>query len=372
VVDDRARDDFAVEPFTVIDPLGWQGKPIPVREWIWQEWIPTRVVTMLSGHGGAGKSQLAQQLITSCAAGKPFLGFEVKRCRAIGVFCEDDADELHRRQAAINTDLGIEFDDLENLQLISRVGLDNFLMVYEADGRGKPTPFFHQLFALAKETGAQLIVIDTSADVFGGNEIVRSQVRQFIGLLARLAAEIDGAVVLLAHPSLAGLTSGRGESGSTAWHNTVRSRLYLEVPDAKMEEAAEIESDVRVLARVKANYAARGRITLRRDRGVFVLEAGGDTAGDRGRASDAERAFLAGLAELQAQQHRVNWHKGQPNYAPRMVRQSTHAAAGFSVEELTNAMYRLIKRGRLKSVEEGPKSRRRSYLVVIAPDLPGI
>jgi RecA-family ATPase len=372
VADDRARDDFPLEPLTVIDPLSWQGKPIPVREWVWQEWIPTRVVTMLSGHGGAGKSQLAQQLITSCAVGRPFLSFDVKRCRALGVFCEDEEDELHRRQAAINADLDIEFGDLEDLRLISRVGLDNFLMLYDVNGRGRPTPFFDQLLLQAKDMGAQLIVIDTSADVFGGNEIVRSQVRQFIGLLARLASDIDGAVVLLAHPSVAGVQRGSGESGSTAWHNSVRSRVYLEAPDAKADDDGVADSDVRVLARLKANYAARGRITIRRERGVFVLEGGGDAPGDEDRARATERAFLAGMAELQAQHHQTNWHKGQANFAPKMLRKSTHAAAGYSIEELTNAMYRLIKQNRLKSVEEGPKSRRRSYLVVLAPDLPGI
>src|SRR5262245_31352317 len=74
MADDRARDDFALEPLAVIDPLGWAGKPIPPREWLWPGWIPMRVVTLLSGHGGAGKSLLAQQMLTSGATGALFLG----------------------------------------------------------------------------------------------------------------------------------------------------------------------------------------------------------------------------------------------------------------------------------------------------------
>ena len=221
------------------------------------------------------------------------------------------------------------------------------------------------------ELGVQLIAIDTSADTFGGNEIVRSQVRQFIGGLTRLAHEIDGAVLLLSHPSLTGRTTGSGESGSTAWHNSCRSRLYLEPPDAKDDEPA--DSDVRVLSRVKANYAKQGaRITLRRERGVFVLERGGEAPGEEDRARAAERAFLAGMAELAAQNLDCNWHKGQANYAPKVLRTSTHAAATFSQEELTSAMYRLVRSKRIKSVKQGPKSRQRSFLIVIAPELPGV
>ena len=54
----------------------------------------------------------------------------------LGVFCEDDDDELQRRQAAINAAPEIDFGDLENLRWISRVGAENLLMTFAADGRG--------------------------------------------------------------------------------------------------------------------------------------------------------------------------------------------------------------------------------------------
>ena len=52
--------------------------------------------------------------------------------------------------------------------------------------------------------------------MLAGNEIDRSQVRQFVGLMRKLAIAANGSVVLLAHPSLAGISSGTGLSGSTA------------------------------------------------------------------------------------------------------------------------------------------------------------
>jgi hypothetical protein len=48
---------------------------------------------------------------------------------------------------------------------------------------------------------------------------------------------------------MSGINSGTGESGSTAWNGSFRSRLYL-----KPEE----NSDTRILTRMKANYATIG------------------------------------------------------------------------------------------------------------------
>jgi RecA-family ATPase len=62
--------------------------------------------------------------------------------------------------------------------------------------------------------------------MFGGDECVRTQVRQFINLLKGLARKHNCAILLLAHPSLTGMNTGTGLSGSTDWNNGVRSRLY--------------------------------------------------------------------------------------------------------------------------------------------------
>jgi len=366
----RPVEEFPLDPLEVIDPIRFQGLPVPPRRWLFQDWIPQGVVTALYGDGGTGKSLLAQQLMTSCATGRPFLGFGVMRCRALGIFCEDDRDELHRRQAAINAAMEIDFADLENASWLSRVGADNLLMTFAADGHGVPSPFFSQALALARERGAQLVVIDTAADVFAGNENIRPQVRQFIALLTRLARAIDGSVVLLAHPSQTGRASGTGDGGSTAWNNSVRSRLYLRRPD--VDDGA--DTDVRVLSRLKANYAPAGaEITLRFSGGAFALEGSAEAAGDGYyRRKAAEQAFMAGLSELKAKNIRCNVHKGQANYAPKALREKASGASSYSEDELAAAMNRLIRDGQIQSVEEGPPSRRRSYLVSVAPDLPGV
>jgi len=169
-----------LKPLHSIPPIKWHGQPIPERQWLVENWIPWGCVTALYGDGGTGKSLLAQQLLTSVATGTPFLGLPVRQCKVLGVFCEDDEDELHRRQAAINAQYGVEFGDLENMTFISRTSENNVMMTFSADGIGERTALYDQVLNLAKDSGVQFVVIDTVADTFGGNEIIRTHVQQFI------------------------------------------------------------------------------------------------------------------------------------------------------------------------------------------------
>ena len=131
-----------------------------------------------------------------------------------------------------------------------RLGEDNLLMTFGRNGVGKLTKFHQQVLEAALDLKAKLVIIDTVADTFGGNENDRSQVRQFVQrALGRIALKIDGAVVCCAHPSRAGISSGEGDSGSTGWSNAFRSRLYI--------RHVEDDPNGRILDRKKANYAAR-------------------------------------------------------------------------------------------------------------------
>ena len=52
-------------------------------------------------------------------------------------------------------------------------------------------------------------------------------------LMRRLARAANGYVIMSAHPSLQGIASKSGLSGSTQWHNSVRARAYLRGPNDK-------------------------------------------------------------------------------------------------------------------------------------------
>ena len=248
-----ANPGYRVPKAELVDPITMQDRPVPDRRWIVHGWMPHGSVTLLAGDGGVGKSLLSQQLLTCVATGRDWLGLPTTPCRALGIFCEDDRDELQRRQDAINRNLGLDFGDLENVNWMVRVGDDNLLMKFDGwDKPGEATEFYQVVHNAAQDFGAQVVLIDALHDAFGGNENARPQARQFINLLRSLARDIDGAVLLTSHPSLSGRNSGTGEAGSTAWSNTVRSRLYMSWP--KSEEGNPEDQNARILSRRKANW----------------------------------------------------------------------------------------------------------------------
>lgn len=306
-------------PLELVDPRGLAGVPIPVREWIVEDWLPFGHVTISYGDGGVGKTLLSQQLMTSCTTGAYWLGLTPRRCRVFGLFCEDDADEVHRRQGRINEALELNWADLGDMRWACAVGEDNILVRFGADGRWVTTPRFDQVIAAAKDFGAQLLVIDTAADTFGGNENARQEVRAFLGpVLTKLARDIGGAVLLNAHPSRSGLSaSGDLDGGSTAWSNTARSRWSLTRPPA--EEGAAPDVNARILTRRKANYSSIGEtIALRWHDGVLVPQTGVEGATGAPARAAAESMFLTLLDRCMAQDFSVSASSNSGNYAPKI------------------------------------------------------
>lgn len=251
-------------------PGRWQDRRSTPYDWIVEGCFLRGTVSILSGDGGLGKSLLMQQLATAAAIGKDWLGMATKPCKTFCVFCEDDADELHRRQERINAHYGCEMADLEGVIYCDRAGEDSVLIRFEKWGdKCATTPLFDAVRKEVKGLGCQIVVLDTVADVFSGNEVDRNQPRRFIRELRRLAIEIQGVVILTQHPSAEGLSSGSGKSGSTGWNNSARSRLYLTTQKPK-EKGAEPPPNERLLKTMKNNASAPGgRVDLIWRDGVF-------------------------------------------------------------------------------------------------------
>jgi hypothetical protein len=92
----------------------------------------------------------------------------------------------------------------------------------------EPTATLIELRQIVGNAG--LLVIDNASDAYGGQENDRQQVRVFIRSLAALGRANNAGVVLLAHldkNSAKFGAAGNSYSGSTAWHNSARSRLAL-------------------------------------------------------------------------------------------------------------------------------------------------
>ena len=343
VVNGRPAD---LQQLPILDPISWEGAPVPERRWLVPDMIPEGNVTMLGGDGGVGKSQIALQALVACAIGRPWLGRPARRCKAVGIFCEDDRDELHRRVADVVGHYAVSFGDLENLTLLSRVGEPNLLVEFPDQWQaGVPTAFYAQVSQLLHDHGAEFLVLDSLHDLFGGNENARPHARQFIGALRSLAIGMRGAVLLTAHPSLSGRNSGTGEAGSTAWNNAVRSRLYLTSP--KSEDGGALDRDYRELKTMKANYASSGSLLkLRWREGVFISDEPKQGVFGAIERQSCETIFVDLLERFTRENRFVSENERAGNYAPKVFAQLKEAA-GHSRGDLRRAMEALFSSGRI-------------------------
>ena len=341
------------------------GIPVPAREWHVEGIIPANQVTILGGDGGVGKSLLALQLAVATAAGRCWIGRQVREGPALYLSAEDDRDELHRRLADIATAEGLTFEHLDNLVLRSLAGEDALLaMLDRKTGALATTPLLDELDARIAEERPALVLLDTLADLHSGDENVRSQARQFIGILRGLAIRHSCAVLLLAHPSLSGMANGSGSSGSTAWNASVRSRLYL---DRIVEDGYEPDADRRRLTVKKSNYGrTSGEIDMTWRSGVFVPDAPQSSLDRTAVGLRAERVFLQLLRRHAEQGRRVSAQPG-PTYAPSQF--ATHAdAEGCTKRVFKVAMDKLFEAGRLRVAEHGSGAKARTHIVEVNPN----
>lgn len=231
----------------IIDATKWIGRQPPDRHFIVDQWLATGSACVFVGEDGVGKSLLGHQLITCCTTGKPFLGMAVKQCPALYVTCEDDVDELWRRQRAINQALGVPIDAVA-ARLSSLRGMINVALgVFDPEGNFVPSPVYEAIAEAARAYPGSVIVLDNLAHFFPGNENVRREVAAFCSALDSLAANNDATVVMIGHPS----KGGAEYSGSTGWSAHVRQRWFMERPEGG-------DRDARVLRKSKANYAESG------------------------------------------------------------------------------------------------------------------
>ena len=218
-----------LKPISVKDVLSNPSEP---PAFIWEGYLPKGVVSLLGAHGGTGKSTIALMLVVSVAIGRPLFGVAVRQGKSIFVSLEDRPQIVRYRLAHICNAWSIDPRSFEGtLQIVDGT---EFPELFSAESResGNITDTYAELRWLIDHQKASLLVVDNASDAYGGDEIQRRQVRAFIRALAELAKLSECAVLLLAHVDKTtsrnlGAQGGEGYSGSTAWHNSVRSRLFM-------------------------------------------------------------------------------------------------------------------------------------------------
>ena len=233
---------------------------------------------------------------------------------------------------------------LARFKLIDLAGKSATIAVFDRNGQIKQTPTSAAIEDVAREHSAGGIILDAVADFFGGNENERREVRAFVSALRGLAMRLGAAVIFLAHPSVDGIKTGRGYSGSTHWNNAVRSRLYF--TDVKEEGDGPTEPDMRVIELAKSNRARRGeKIYAIWEAGRFVVAAPGAT-----RNSEIETAtdelFLLLLSKAKKQGQDLSPSRS-PSYAPTVLARWP-SSKGTSKAALERAMHRLLEAGKIR------------------------
>jgi RecA-family ATPase len=348
-----------IEPLPYLDMSSWDANPAPDREWAVDNRIPMYQPHLTTGHGAIGKSLLELTRAVAHVLGKPWLGIPVRQGPVIYLGAEDEADELHRRLEAILKHYGAHFSDIVGgLHLLSYVGEDCLLSVPDHQDIIRPTDLFRRILADAIKIKPVSVMIDTLTDVYAGDEINRNQTTQFVKLLQHMAIKARCSVAILAHPSNAGMATGSGLSGSTGWHNKVRSRLYMRSPTTAKGE--EIDSDVREIQFLKNNYGRQGdSIQIRWENGVFVPESGPASFEKIARDRDDEHRFLDLLAKYEGQGRKLSHKAAARDYAPRVF---AAEKSSIGIKRFEQAMERLFERKEIHIAAHGPASRGWSHI----------
>jgi RecA-family ATPase len=205
-------------PFETFDASEWEGVPIEQRRWIAHNRIPVGEPGIMSGDGGTGKTKLALQLAAAIAAClRDWIGGVVDAEGQVIVFsAEEKLKEMHRRTSDIIEHRGLSFADLRGgLHFICDQD-DAVLGAVDRNGIVQPTMSLLRLEKTVAAIRPALVIVENAADVYSGNESDRPNVTRFMrGLLGRLTAPCESAVMLIQHPSVSGLNDGTGRSGST-------------------------------------------------------------------------------------------------------------------------------------------------------------
>ena len=205
--------DSSTRALLAKDAAEFAGQPVPEQAWLVRDFIPMKKVTGLYGDGATGKTKIAIQLAIATAFGLPFFGMPTRQGRVYAFLAENDEEDTRRALDQVCRHYKVRMERPGEVYVASRAGEDNLLITF--DPRGTLTTLFSRLLEEIEELAPTLVILDTAADLFGGNENDRQHVRQFLSdCLMRIAIQADAAVLLCAHPSKEGLKSGDGSSGS--------------------------------------------------------------------------------------------------------------------------------------------------------------
>ena len=209
---DAATGDAAAEALSIKPPpsdyhleqaSGWLAQPA-LPSWLIKGWLPDSGLAMLFGPSGAGKTFCALDMAASIASGKPWHGHKVAQGSVIYLAGEGHYG-LRMRVAAWAQQHGPA--GLEHLYISNRgIDLDAPQAAAEVIRAIKePSP-----------TKVSLVIIDTLATHFGGEENSARDTRQLLSAAQVIGRAYGCVVCLIHHTGLGPADRARGSSSLKA------------------------------------------------------------------------------------------------------------------------------------------------------------
>ena len=235
----------------------WKPEELRVlRPFLLEKWLPSGRPAILFADGGVGKTWLALALCAGIASppaagsqawlhskekenvGVPIIGEEF-RSGAPVLFAtyEDEMPDVFYRLSAIrfggtggqrsdwkSWDPQTEMPDLQVLDMVG-LGLGPCWGTPQGEltnRRNELLPAGEAVRKVAEDHGTRLLVIDSLAACYASNENGRGSVHEFLRSWDEWGRVQNCTTLFIAHTNKAGEFSG-----STAWHNAVRTRWHL-------------------------------------------------------------------------------------------------------------------------------------------------
>jgi hypothetical protein len=271
------------------DARGWSARPasdfaiVPVR-FAWEGRIPLGAVTAFVGEPGKGKSAVALELLARISRGQLVGDLHGVPCTSLYLSAEDAPEHT------LGPRLRVAGADMDLVRYLT-VRVDGF------DADATLPEDLDKLRAAITGHGVRVVVIDPLTAHLGNNVDSHNDhdVRRVLAPLARIAAELDVAVVVIVHTNKSDATDVfRRTGGSIGISGAVRSLLFF----AADPDADEGDEYARVIVHGKANiaevqstlrYRTEGR-AVSNDDGTQVVTARGEPFTTAGIAWSGESA----------------------------------------------------------------------------------
>lgn len=309
-------------------------------------WLPCEEVTLLAAHGGSGKSYVALSIAVHVVMGIPFAGLSTTAVPVLFFSAEDGPRVLRLRLRRICRALKIDPANLKGkLHLLDASDMDAALHRAPAFGGGRAeTALVGELERFVRELGVGLVVVDNASDAYDDDEIKRARVRAFMRSLRTRIARPGRAVLLLAHVNKDAAKSRGGKSsedysGSTAWHNSARSRLSMDSTANSI-----------TISHMKANLGPTAppvRLEWRDGAPLPVGIVDGPNADTADRGAEDKAAIAALIDDFDRRNERVPTTTHGPSSLYRRLRSHTDYPAHVDGERLVRLVREMESEGRV-------------------------